>query len=495
MIRYCFFAAGITFSLFGLAFSVESQAATKPPNIILFLADDLGYGELGCYGQKKIRTPHLDRMAEEGMRFTQHYAGAPVCAPSRCVLMTGLHLGHAAVRNNRAVPPEGQTPIPDKTVTIAELLKRRGYATAAIGKWGLGPPGSEGDPNRQGFDLFFGYNCQSHAHNYYPTYLWRNDKRIALDNPRQKAHQRLPKDADPNDPSSYARYIGKQYAPDLMLEEALRFVRNHRDEPFFLYYPTPVPHLAIQVPEDSLAKYRGKWPDPPYPGGHGYLPHPFPRAGYAAMVTRMDRDLGQIMALLEELGLDQNTLFLFTSDNGPTYNRLGGSDSEFFHSAAGMRGLKGSVYEGGIRVPLIARWPGKIAPGRVSDHLSAFWDILPTLMEAAGTKPPADIDGISFLSTLLERDSQQRHDFLLWEFYGYGGQQAVRMGDWKAIRLQCHKDPKGPLELYHLQRDPAETKNVAADHPELVAKAARLMESEHRDHPLWRFGKKRKSKK
>lgn len=462
------------------------------PNIILILADDLGYGELGCYGQKKIRTPNLDRMAAEGIRFTQAYSGSPVCAPSRCVLMTGLHTGHAYIRDNKAVQPEGQEPIPDETVTIAEILKGAGYATGAAGKWGLGPVGSSGDPNRQGFDFFFGYNCQAHAHNFYPTYLWRNDQRVALDNPAFSAHQRLPEGADPNDPASYRQYVGKEYAPDRMIEEALAFIRQHQDRPFFFYFATTVPHLAIQVPEDSLAEYRGKWPDPPYPGGKGYLPHFSPRAGYAAMVTRMDRDIGRIFALLKELGLDERTLVLFSSDNGPTYDRLGGSDSEFFASAGPFSGLKGSVYEGGIRVPLLARWPGKIQPGRVTDHVCAFYDVLPTLAEVAGAKPPAATDGISFLPTLLEAAPQPRHEFLLWEFYGYGGQQAVRLGDWKGIRLNCHKDPNGPIKLYHLKTDLAEKHDVADQHPEIVRKIAAIMAREHADSPIWRFGARRK---
>ncbi len=450
--------------------SAGSRAAEVPrrPNVVFILADDLGYGDLGCYGQEKIRTPSLDRMAAEGMRFTQHYSGAPVCAPSRCVLMTGLHTGHAYIRDNSEVKPEGQQPIPAETVTIAKLLKERGYATAAIGKWGLGPPGSSGDPNRQGFDLFFGYNCQRHAHNYYPRYLWRNDRRVELEG---------------ND----AGVTGKQYSTDLCTAEALRFIRENKDRPFFLYLPYTIPHVAIQVPEDSLAEYRGRWPDPPYTGGKGYQPHPAPRAGYAAMITRMDRDIGRIFALLRQLGLDDKTLVIFSSDNGPVHDGVGGSDAEFFKSAGPLRGLKGTVYEGGIRVPMIARWPGKIKAGSRTEHVSAFWDVLPTVAEVAGAKPPPRIDGVSFLPTLLGTGGQKRHEFLVWEFYGYGGQQAVRLGDWKGIRLNCHKDPKGPIQLYDLKTDPAEGRDVAAQHPEIVARIERVMASEHTDSPLWRF--------
>ncbi len=452
-----------------------AEPAGDRPNIIYIMADDLGYAEVGCYGQKKIRTPSLDRMAAEGIRFTQHYCGAPVCAPSRCVLMTGKHLGHAFIRNNREVKPEGQFPIPDETITVAEILKTRGYATGCMGKWGLGPQGSPGDPNRQGFDHFFGYNCQRHAHNFYPRYLWRNDKRIPMEG---------------NDRG----LTGKQYSHDLLTDEALWFIRENKDGPFFLYVPYTIPHLAIQVPDDSLAEYKGKWPDPPYTGGHGYLPHPAPRAGYAAMVTRMDRDIGRILALVKELGLDSNTLVMFTSDNGPTYDRLGGSDSDFFESAGPFRGLKGSAYEGGIRVPMIARWPGKIEPGAVTDHLSAFWDVMPTVAEVAGAQAPDDTDGISFLPTLLGTEEQKPHEFLLWEFHGYGGQQAVRIDRFKGIRTKCYQNPDGPMELYDLKNDIGETTNVAADHPEIVEKMDRLLRDEHTDSPLWDFNRAKRPK-
>lgn len=438
------------------------------PNIVFILADDLGYGDLGCYGQQKIRTPSLDRIAAEGIRFTQHYSGAPVCAPSRCVLMTGLHTGHSYIRDNREIKPEGQEPIPADSVTIAKVLRQQGYATAAIGKWGLGPPGSSGDPNRQGFDLFFGYNCQRHAHNYYPRYLWRNDRRVELE-------------------GNVEGPTGRQYSADLCTEEALRFIRENRSRPFFLYLPYTIPHLAIQVPDDSLAEYRGKWPDPPYTGDKGYQPHPAPRAGYAAMVTRLDRYVGRVLALLKELGLNDNTLVIFTSDNGPTYGRIGGADSEFFHSAGPLSGLKGTVSEGGIRVPMIARWPGKIPAGRVTDHVSAFWDVLPTLAEVAAVQPPPHGDGISFLPTLLGSGPQKQHEFLLWEFYGYGGQQAVRMGDWKGVRQNCYKNPNGPIQLFNLRTDIAEQQNVASENPDIVKKIEQTMASQHTRSALWDF--------
>lgn len=441
------------------------QPASRPPNLLFFLADDLGSAELGCYGQRKIRTPNIDRLAAEGMRWTRFYSGSPVCAPCRCTLMTGKHTGHATIRDNRELQPEGQAPLSVSDVTIAEVLKEKGYATAAIGKWGLGPPGSDGDPNRQGFDLFFGYNCQRHAHNYYPSYLRRNGEVVNLE-------------------GNSNGLTGKQYAPDLMEAEALRFLREHKGRPFFLYYPTTVPHLALQVPDDSLAEYLGRWDDPPYDGKSGYLPNAHPRATYAAMVTRMDRSVGRILALLKELGLEENTLVLFASDNGPTYDRLGGSDSEFFQSAGILRGLKGSVYEGGIRVPLIARWPGRIRPGTTSDVPVAMWDLFPTLCAAAGARAPSGLDGVSLLPNLLGQGGPPARDYLYWEFASCGGQQAVQLtGDgkgpeWKGIRQNLTRGRTG-IELYDLAVDPAEQNDVADAHPEVVARIAGLMEAAH----------------
>ena len=462
-------------------------APERPPNIVFILADDLGYGELGSYGQDEIRTPRLDALAAQGLRFTQHYSGSPVCAPSRCVLLTGLHTGHAFIRDNDEMNQrgdvwndpalEGQRPIPEETVTLAELLKARGYATAAIGKWGLGWTGSSGDPNRQGFDLFYGYNCQRVAHNYYPTHLWRNDQTVALRNPAFKAHQKLPPGADPADPASYAGYAGEDYAADFMIEAALGFVRNNAARPFFLYFPTPVPHLALQVPEDSLAEYAGAFEEAPYPGGRGYLPHLTPRAAYAAMITRMDRDVGRILDLLEELGLEEDTMVVFTSDNGPSW--VGGVDKDYFGSQGGLRGRKAQLYEGGIRVPAVVRWPGRTAEGTVTDQVSAFWDWLPTLCEVAGADTPAGLDGLSLVPTLAgEPRRQAQHEYLYWEFAKR--MQAVRMGRWKAFR----PEPGAPLQLYDLTADPAESLDLAASRPEVVAEIERILvdgrtESEH----------------
>jgi arylsulfatase A len=459
-------------ALIGLAILASATAAEEPrrPNVVLILADDLGYGELGCYGQKKIHTPCLDRMAAGGLRFTQAYAGSPVCAPSRCCLMTGKHGGHAWVRDNREVKPEGQTPLPAAEVTVAELLHKQGFATAAVGKWGLGPPATEGDPLRHGFDLFFGCNCQRHAHNHYPTYLWRNDRRIELaGNP--------------------GGATGKQFSHDLFEAEALKFIRDHKDRPFFLYVPFTVPHVAVQVPDDSLAEYKGKWDDPPYNGKKGYQPHPAPRAGYAAMVSRLDCSVGRILDLLREQGLEENTLVLFSSDNGPVGDGVGGSDSAFFESAGPLRGWKGSVYEGGIRVPLLARWPGRIKPGTTSDLPCYFPDFLPTVMDVVGAAAsvPPDCDGISFAPTLFgQSDKQRRHEFLYWEFHGYGGQQALRLGDWKGVRRDLHKG-QTKIALYNLHDDVGEQHDVAEGHPEVVQRIEKIMAAEHQPSKLFPF--------
>jgi arylsulfatase A-like enzyme len=465
--------------------SAFSAGKPRLPNVVFLLADDLGYGDVGCFGQTKIRTPNIDRLATEGMRFTQHYSGNAVCAPSRCVLMTGKHPGHAFIRNNRSTPPEGQYPIPPETVTLAELLQDQGYTCGGFGKWGLGGPGSAGEPLKQGFDRFFGFNCQGVAHNYYPTHLWDNDRQIALDNPAFASNQKLPADADPLNPANYERYSGRQYAPDLITEQALAFVKANKDRPFFLYYPTTVPHLALQVPEDSLSEYRGKFPEEPYVGGRGYLPHRYPRAAYAAMVTRLDREIGRIVSLVEELGLDERTIFVFSSDNGPLYENYGGTDATFFNSAGPLRGFKGSLYEGGFREPTIVRWKGRVPAGSTSDRVSGFEDWLPTLLELIGAKEaiPSGLDGIGMAATLLGQKQEER-PFLYREFPAYGGQQMIRVGDWKAVRqnlMPRGKDakPRTKIELYNLKDDISETTDLADKHPETVEKLARLMRQQH----------------
>ena len=472
-----------------------SMGAGSKPNVIFILADDLGYGELGCYGQEKIRTPNIDRIAAEGMKFTQHYSGSPVCAPSRCVLLTGKHTGHAYIRDNSEMNErgevwrnpllEGQYPLTENTFTMGLMFQKAGYVTGAIGKWGLGGPGTSGEPNNQGFDRWYGYLCQRRAHNYYPIHLWRNRERHILAwNRYVYPHQRLAEDKDPYDKASYAEYRGKQYSMDLMMEEALGFIRENRSRPFFLYLPFPVPHAAIQVPEDSLREYEGAFPETPYKGEKGYLPHPAPRAGYAAMITRMDQGIGRIMALLKDLGIDNTTLVFFTSDNGPTFN--GGTDSEFFNSAGPLRGLKTMLYEGGIRVPLVARWPGKILPGSESDHVSAFWDFLPTLGELLGRRLPADLDGISILPTLTGKpELQKKHDYLYWE---YSEKQAVRTGDWKAYR----KSKDSAIELYNLKDDIGERTDLSDQRSGIVNEVMEIMRKARTESELFPLVRERK---
>ena len=470
-----------------IAFRTAS-AAERRPNIVFILADDLGYRELGCFGQKRIRTPNLDRLAEQGMRLTQHYSGNAVCAPSRCVLMTSKHPGHAYVRNNGEVKPEGQRPIPASEITLAEALREFGYATGAFGKWGLGSPGSEGDPIHQGFDRFFGYNCQRHAHSYYPSYLWSDLKRIPLKNdPPVPGHASLPKDADPSNPRSYDRFKGQDYAPDRINEQALKFIRANRDRPFFLYYPTIIPHVALHVPDEELEPYlKLGWKDPPFTRGqgHGYTPHFTPRAAYAAMITRMDRYVGNVLNLIDELGLANDTIVVFTSDNGTTHLKQE-VDYEFFNSVGELRGLKGSLHEGGIRVPAIVRWPGQIAAGSKSDRVSGFEDWWPTILQLIGQElaTPIDIDGISLAPT-LRGERQPQRESLYREFSGYGGQQSIRVGDWKAIRTNMSRG-NVKLQLYDLAKDVSEANDVAAKHPEIVARLDALMRQQHRRSELY----------
>ena len=444
------------------------------PNIVYIVADDLGYGDLGCYGQKDIRTPNLDRMAREGMIFTQHYSGSTVCAPSRSCLMTGMHTGHTPIRGNKEIKPEGQHPLPADAVTVAEVLQKAGYATGAFGKWGLGYPGSEGDPNNQGFDEFYGYNCQRYAHNYYPYFLRHNDKKVMLGGNEGKKTE--------------------QYGPDLIQEQAIKFIEANKDKPFFMFVPHVIPHAELLVPEDDIVKsYRGRFPEKPYEGIDdgpnykigGYGSVATPRANFAAMVTRLDQHVGEILDKLKELGLDKKTLVMFTSDNGP--HGEGGANPSYFNSNGGLRGMKRDLYEGGIRVPMIARWPGRIQAGSGSEHVSAFWDVMPTLAEIAGVNAPKDIDGISFAPTLMGR-AQEEHEYLYWEFHEQGGRQAVRQGKWKAIRLQVKRDPNGPLELYDLQADPQEENNVASQHPDIISRMEQIMKEAHTDSDVFLFG-------
>ena len=463
----------------------------KKPNIIFILADDLGYSDLSCYGQKRFTTPNIDKLAGEGMSFHQHYSGSPVCAPSRCSLLTGLHTGHSYIRDNDEMAErgdvwsdlikfEGQRPIPENTVTIGRVLQNAGYKTALVGKWGLGGPETSGVPNKQGFDFFYGYLCQRIAHTYYPPYLWRNEEKEYLtENKFFKTHEKLPADKDPDDPGSYEPYKGKQYSFDLMMDESVKFIRENRDNPFFLYFAPTIPHVSLQVPDDSLSEFENSFEETPYKGEKGYLPQQKPRAAYAAMISRLDKGVGKIISLLKELKLEEDTLVIFTSDNGATFN-IGGYDPEFFRSNGELHGAKATVYEGGIRIPMIAKWKGKIKPGSVSNHLSAFWDFMPTICDAAGIASPKETDGISILSSLLDKpEKQKQHQYLYWEHEK--SQQAVRMGDWKGLR----KKPSGEMELYNLQNDPSERTNVADQNPQIVEKIKSIMKNGRSESKLF----------
>lgn len=435
-----------------------ADAAPRRPNIVYVMADDLGWGDLSCQGQERFETPRLDRMAAEGLRFTAHYSGSTVCAPSRAVLMTGKHTGHVAIRGNRGMQPLGQAPLPAGEITVAELLRAVGYETAVIGKWGLGPPDSEGAPTRQGFDHAFGYNCQSRAHFFYRDFLFRDDEKVEID-PEQWTHELLTEDA--------LAWLGARDAA----------------RPFFLYLPYTIPHASLSAPQELIDPFVGRWgEETPFPGRH-YAAQPTPHAAFAAMVTELDRDVGRILDLLREQGLEENTLVIFTSDNGP--HREGGADPEFFDSNGPYRGIKRDLYEGGIRVPFLAWWPGTIEPG-VSAHVSAFEDFLPTAAELAGAPLPPGLDGVSYAPTLLGQEQRAR-DFLYWEFHERGAAQAVRAGKWKAVRTGLRKNPDAPVELYDLEADPGETTDLAEDHPEVAARLLRIMHEQHVPDPTWPF--------
>ena len=488
------------------AFTSLEPVAQNPerPNILIILADDLGYGELGCYGQEIIETPNIDRLAAEGMRFTQHYSGAPVCAPARCILLTGKHAGHAYIRGNdewrergevwdfaaaTADPGlEGQRPLPAGEVTIAEMLKQAGYTTGFVGKWGLGAPGSEGVPNKQGFDYFFGYNCQRQAHTLYPAHLWENETKFPLNNAVIAPHQSLAADADTMDKESYDAFVQNDYAPDVMHEKAIAWLDKAADEPFFMIYASPLPHLPLQAPEDWTEHYRKKISDdPPYPGGKGYFPCYSPRATYAAMISTLDEQVGELMAKLDELGVADNTLILFTSDNGPTYT--GGADTEYFQSASPFRTYygrgKGFLYEGGIRVPLIARWPALIQAGATHHHACTFYDYMATIADITSIEAPQASDGLSFYRA-LQLMNQDSHEYLYWEQPEYKGQQAIRMGNWKGVVQRLHEGNKH-LELYDLKNDPTESVDVSKEHPDVVDQLWKFVREAHVASGIGRF--------
>ena len=448
------------------ATAIARQAA-PPPNILLIQADDLGYGDLSAYGQARFATPVLDRLAREGIRFTQYYAGSTVCAPSRTSLMTGLHTGHAWIRGNGGMPG-GDVPLRPEDVTLAEVLRDAGYRTAVMGKWGLGQPGSTGQPDRQGFDHAFGFLDHRHAHRQFTDHLWRNGERVATD-------------------------VERDYVNDLFTSETAAFVARDDPRPFFVYLNYTVPHAELRVPDDSVAPFKGRFPEQPFANATadekrtgaradvpslGYRSQPAPRAAFAAMVTRMDRDIGRLAEVLRERGLERRTLLLFISDNGP--HREGGADPVFFKSAGGLRGIKRDLYEGGIRVPMIARWTGTIPAGRVSDHVWAHWDVLPTLAEIAGGRTPAGLDGMS-MTRALRGQPQPAHDVLYWEFHERGFQQAVRMGRWKAVRLKTGT----PLELYDLDADPGEQRDVAAANPEVIVKIEEYLKTARTASDRW----------
>ncbi len=477
------------------AFAQKNKTASALPNIVYIYADDLGYGELGCYGQQKIETPNLDRMAAEGMRFTQHYSGAPVCAPSRCMLMTGKHSGHSYVRGNFELggfadsAERGQLPLAAGQFTIADMLKQKGYATALIGKWGLGMANTEGSPLKHGFDYYYGYLDQKQAHNYYPSHLWENDHWDTLRQPWFAVHRKL--DPQSARDADFDSFKGKDYAPEKMTEKALAFIDEHKAQPFFLYLPYTLPHVSLQVQDKWLDQYKGKFEEQPYYGQNGYASTKYPLSTYAAMISYLDAQVGIILQKIKTLGLDQNTIIFFSSDNGATFN-AGGVNTNFFNSVSGLRGLKMDLYEGGIREPFIARWPGKIKGGAISELVSAQFDMMATLAELTG-QALTNTDGISLLPELLgERKKQQKHPYLYFEYPEKGGQLAIRMGDWKAIKTDLRRDPSNPWQLYHLKTDRNEAVDLAAQYPELLKQFDAIVQKEHREPPVkaWQFVEK-----
>ncbi|MFL9483843.1 arylsulfatase [Chitinophagaceae bacterium LWZ2-11] len=492
------FVFKILLAVLGIVQTTSSLIAQeKRPNIIYIYADDLGYGDLGCYGQQKIETPNIDALAKAGMKFTQHYA-FPVCAPSRYILMTGKNSGHAYIRGNNewgargnvksfiemeANPYlEGQWPIPDSTITISKMLKKAGYATGLVGKWGLGAPMTAGTPNNQGFDYFYGFICQRQDHTYYSGHLWENENRVPLNNKIIDPNVTFPKGLDSLDAQNYAGYQQNDYAPDFLIKAALNYIDKNKNKPFFLYFASPLPHVSLQAPQKWIDYYHKKFGDEkPFLGGDGYFPCRYPRATYAAMISALDEQVGQIVQRLKALGLYDNTIIMFSSDNGPTYN--GGSDSPWFDSGGPFNSeygrAKGFVYEGGIREPFIVEWPGKIKAGSRSDLIVSTMDAMPTLCAIAGIAAPGNIDGISYLPTLLPGKQEQiKHAYLYFEYPEYGGQQAVRMGKWKAVRMNIHKGNM-KLQLFDLDKDLQEQHDVAEQYPDIIKQIEQIMKQEH----------------
>lgn len=474
-LRFLIFSCTAVMLLLPIIIRASGTAATiSKPNIIFILADDLGYGDVGMYGQQKIKTPHIDQLAKEGMRFTQFYSGSPVCAPSRSSFLTGQHTGHTPIRGNKETQPEGQWPLPADAVTIAEVLKAVGYTTATFGKWGLGFIETPGNPLKQGFDKFYGYNCQALAHNYFPAHLWDNNEKIVLNNsPANQIH----------------------YAPDMIQEQALGFIEENSNRPFFMYLAYTLPHAALQLPKGDrkFEYYKQLFNEKPVKvneawRGTGYQPQPYPHAAYAAMVAKLDDYVGQVVDKLKKLQLDKNTLIIFASDNGPHVE--GGNDPAFFNSSAGLRGTKRDLYEGGIKTPLITTWPGSIPAGTTSAHVGAFWDLLPTFAELSGAKTPPNIDGISIVPAMLGKAGQKQHHYLYWEFHELGGRQAVRLGNWKGVKYRAAANMDSPIELYDLFTDRGEQNNVANQHPKIIKQMAEIMQSARVDNPDFPFYKK-----
>ena len=451
-------------SLFCLSvFHTFSQTSSRP-NIIFILADDLGYGDVGCYGQQKIATPNIDRLARMGVKFTQFYAGSTVCAPSRCSFMTGMHTGHAAIRGNVTLKPEGQFPLPDTIVTLAMLLKQAGYTTAAFGKWSLGFITTSGDPQKKGFDEFYGYNCQTLAHNYYPDHLWHNHDRIDL--PGNVKNDSI-------------------YSADLIHQQAMKFLNEKHDGPFFLYLPYTLPHADVIVPHDEVYNsYVKKFGEQAQAKAGNENAHfdPYPHAAFAAMVSRFDKFVGEIINAVKEKGIEKNTLIIFTSDNGP--HKEGGGDPQFFNSNGGLRGIKRDLYEGGIRVPFIACQPGVTKPGTVNAMPAAFWDLFPTFLEMANVSPINQTDGISLVKS-LRGQKQTSHSYFYWELHESGGKQALRLGDWKGVKLNVSTQEKPTIELYDLSADPREKNNVASTHPEIVHEIETMMKQAYTPNKDW----------
>ncbi|WP_111709591.1 arylsulfatase [Lutibacter citreus] len=454
------------------------EGTISKPNIIYILADDLGYGDLSCYGQQKFSTPNIDKLASQGMLFTQHYSGSTVCAPSRSALLTGMHTGHTVVRGNKEIQPEGQYPIPDNTYTLAEVMKKAGYTTGAFGKWGLGFPGSEGDPVNQGFDTFYGYNCQRLGHKYFPDHLWSNRDSIVL-----KGNENLG---------------NKIYAPSVIHEKTIQFIEQNKDKPFFAYVASIIPHAELAAPEVLMEKYRNKFlPEKVYKDtssvaelkNGAYQSQKESHAAFAAMIDLLDQQVGEIMNKVEELGIADNTIIIITSDNGP--HKEGGADPKYFNSNGVFKGTKRDLYEGGIRVPMIVKWPGKVKENSKSNHVSAFWDVFPTFADITGVEKPKNIDGISFLPELLGNTKEQKeHEYLYWEFHEKGGRQAVRMGDWKAVKYQVLKNPNAPIKLYDLSKDPGEKNNIATQNPEIVLKMETIIKEARTPSDVFTFSQK-----